>query len=145
MESPLKHFADVRDPRMKRTREHLLEEILLLTIAAVLSGASGWNEIEDYGRTKIEWFKSFLKLPGGIPSHDTFNRVFSMLDPEELEKGFVTWVASIARLTAGGTGCGDGQAAWGGRRRKTAQETRFAGGVTNHLIVYPHRPGVKIQ
>src|SRR5258707_4375450 len=106
MDTPLTHCADVRDPRMKRTREHLLEEILLLTIAAVLSGASGWTEIEDYGRTKIEWFKSFLKLPGGIPSHDTFNRVFSMLDPEELEKGFVTWVASIARLTAGGEGGG---------------------------------------
>jgi hypothetical protein len=81
MESPLKYFADVRDPRVDRTREHLLEEILLLTIAAVLSGARGWNEIEDYGRTKIEWFKSFLRLPGGIPSHYTFNRVFSALDP----------------------------------------------------------------
>lgn len=101
MESPLKYFADVRDPRVDRTREHLLEEILLLTIAAVLSGASGWNEIEDYGRTKLEWFKSFLRLPAGIPSHDTFNRVFSALDPEELEKGFVAWVASIAKLTAG--------------------------------------------
>jgi hypothetical protein len=67
MESPLKYFADVRDPRVDRTREHLLEEILLLTIAAVLSGASGWNEIEDYGRTKIEWFKSFLGCREAFP------------------------------------------------------------------------------
>src|SRR5271157_5842661 len=86
MDSPLKYFAELRDPRVERTREHLLEEILLMTIAAILSGANGWNEIEDYADSKIAWFQSFLKLPGGIPSHDTFNRVFSALDPEELEK-----------------------------------------------------------
>ena len=101
MHSPLKHFADLRDPRVERTREHLLEEIFLITIAAILSGANGWNEIEDYAHSKHAWFKSFLTLPGGIPSHDTFNRVFSALDPEELEKGFVAWVSSLARLTAG--------------------------------------------
>jgi len=86
---------------VERTREHLLEEILLITIAAVLSGANGWNEIEDYAYSKHAWLKSFLTLPSGIPSHDTFNRVFSALDPEELEKGFVAWVSSIAKLTAG--------------------------------------------
>jgi hypothetical protein len=110
MESPLKYFADVRYPRVERTREHLLEEILLLSIAGVLSGASGWNEIEDYGRAKIDWFKSFLTLPGGIPSHDTFNRVFSALDPDELERGFVAWVTSIAKLTAGEVVSIDGKA-----------------------------------
>jgi predicted transposase YbfD/YdcC len=98
---PLKYFADLRDPRVERTREHLLEEILLISIAAILSGANGWNEIEDYAHSKYAWFKSFLTLPSGIPSHDTFNRVFSALDPEELEKGFVAWVSSIAKLTAG--------------------------------------------
>ena len=101
MDSHLKYFADLRDPRVDRTREHLLEEILLITIAAVLSGANGWNEIEDYAHSKHEWFKSFLTLPSDIPSHRTFNRVFSALDPEELEKGFVAWVLSIAKLTAG--------------------------------------------
>jgi predicted transposase YbfD/YdcC len=101
MDSPLKHFADLRDPRVEQTREHLLEEILLITIAAVLSGCNGWNEIEDYAHSKHAWFKGFLTLPSGIPSHDTFNRVFSALDPEELEKGFVAWVSSIAKLTAG--------------------------------------------
>src|SRR5271165_3475060 len=98
MDSPLKYFAELRDPRVERTREHLLEEILLITIAAILSGANGWNEIEDYADSKLEWFQSFLTLPGGIPSHDTFHRVFSALDPEELEKGFVAWVSSIAKL-----------------------------------------------
>src|SRR5271157_4978950 len=110
MDSPLKYFAELRDPRVERTREHLLEEILLITIAAILSGANGWNEIEDYADSKIEWFQSFLTLPGGIPSHDTFNRVFSALDPEELEKGFVAWVSAIAQLTAGEVVAIDGKA-----------------------------------
>ena len=110
MESPLKYFADLRDPRVERTREHLLEEILLIAIAAILSGANGWNEIEDYARCKREWLSGFLKLPGGIPSHDTFNRVFSALDPEELEKGFAAWVSSIAKLTAGEVVAIDGKA-----------------------------------
>lgn len=110
MDNPLKYFAELRDPRVERTREHLLEEILLIAIAAVLSGANGWNEIEDYARSKRDWFKSFLSLPGGIPSHDTFNRVFSALDPEELERGFVAWVSSIAQLTAGEVVAIDGKA-----------------------------------
>lgn len=110
MDSPLRYFAELRDPRVERTREHLLEEILLMAIAAILSGANGWNEIEDYARCKREWLKSFLRLPGGIPSHDTFNRVFSALDPEELEKGFVAWVSSIAKLTAGEVVAIDGKA-----------------------------------
>src|ERR1022692_1843707 len=98
MDSPLKYFADLRDPRVERTREHLLEEILPMVLAAVLSGAESWNEIESYGKAKHGWFKGFLTLPGGIPSHDTFNRVISALDPAELETGFVAWVSSIAKL-----------------------------------------------
>jgi predicted transposase YbfD/YdcC len=78
-----------------------VEEILLIAIAAVLSGAESWNGIADYGEDKREWLQTFLTLPSGVPSHDTFNRMFSALDPEELEKGFVAWVSSIARLTAG--------------------------------------------
>jgi hypothetical protein len=73
-------------------------------IAAILSGANGWNEIENYGKAKREWLSSFLRLPGGILSHDTFNRVFAALAPEELENGFAAWVGSIARVTAGSGG-----------------------------------------
>src|ERR1035437_588987 len=102
MDNPLKYFAELRDPRVERNREHLLEEILLIAIAAVLSGAESWNDIADYGRDKLEWLKTFLALPSGIPSHDTFNRVFAALDPEEMERGFAAWVSSIAKLTAGG-------------------------------------------
>ena len=115
MNNPLKYFAELRDPRVERTREHLLEEILLMTIAAVLSGAGSWNEIEGYGKAKRLWFKGFLKLPGGIPSHDTFNRVISGLDPVELEQGFAAWVSSIAKLTAGEVVAIDGKALCGTR------------------------------
>jgi hypothetical protein len=115
MNNPLKYFAELRDPRVERNREHLLEEILLIAIAAVLSGAESWNDIAEYGQDKREWFKTFLTLPSGIPSHDTFNRVFQALDPEEMEGGFVAWVSSIAKLTAGEVIAIDGKTLCGTR------------------------------
>jgi hypothetical protein len=101
MDNPLKYFAELRDPRIERKREHLLEEILLIAIAAVLSGAESWNDIADYGEDEAEWLGTFQTLPSITPSHDTFNRAFAALDPEELDRGFVAWVSSIAKLTAG--------------------------------------------
>jgi predicted transposase YbfD/YdcC len=80
-----------------------------------LSGANGWNEIENYGKAKREWLGSFLALPGGIPSHDTFNRVFAALDTAELEKSFVAWVSAIAKLTAGEVVAIDGKSLRGTR------------------------------
>ena len=115
MENPLKYFAELRDPRVERNREHLLEEVLLIAIAAVLSGAESWNDIADYGEAKLEWLKTFLTLPSGIPSHDTFNRVFAALDPEQFEKGFVAWVSLIAKLTAGEVVAIEGKALRGTR------------------------------
>ncbi len=101
MESPLKHFGELQDPRLPRTRRHLLADIVLIAIAAILSGAEGWDDMERYGKAKRDWLKSFLALPFGIPSHDTFNRVFQALDPAELEKQFLDWVSTIARRTQG--------------------------------------------
>jgi predicted transposase YbfD/YdcC len=115
MDNPLKYFSGLRDPRVERNRDHLLEEILLIAIAAVLSGAESWNDIADYGKAKQEWLKTFLTLPSGIPSHDTFNRVFAALDPVEMEKGFAAWVSSIAKLTAGEVVAIDGKALCGSR------------------------------
>jgi len=91
MDNPLKYFSVLTDPRVERNREHLLEEILLIAIAAVLSGAESWNDKAEYGEHKLDWLETFLTLPGGIPSHDTFNRVFAALDLEEMEKGFEAW------------------------------------------------------
>ncbi len=137
MNNPLKYFAELRDPRVERTREHLLEEILLMAIAAVLSGAGSWNEIEDYGKAKRPWFKGFLKLPGGIPSHDTFNRVISALDPAEMERGFAEWVVSIARLTAGEVVAIDGKALCGTREagKKTLVHMVSAWASANNLVL----------
>lgn len=137
MESPLKYFAELKDPRVERTREHLLEEILLIAIAAILSGAGGWNEIENYGKAKSDWLRTFLALPSGIPSHDTFNRVFAALDPQELEKGFVSWVTSIARLTAGEVVAIDGKALRGTRKagNKGIVHLVSAWANTNNLVL----------
>lgn len=115
MDNPLKYFSELTDPRVERNREHLLEEILLIAIAAVLSGAESWNDIADYGEDKLEWLETFLELPGGIPSHDTFNRVFAALDPDEMERGFAAWVSSIAKLTAGEVVAIDGKTLCGTR------------------------------
>ena len=137
MDSPLKYFAELRDPRVERTREHLLEEILLMAIAAVLSGAGSWNEIEGYGKAKRPWFKGFLQLPGGVPSHDTFNWVISALDPAEMEKGFADWVVSIAELTSGEVVAIDGKALCGTREagKKTLVHMVSAWASANNLVL----------
>ena len=137
MNNPLKYFAELSDPRVERTREHLLEEILLMAIAAVLSGAGSWNEIEDYGKAKRAWFKGFLKLPGGIPSHDTFNRVISGLYAAEMERSFSDWVVSIAKLTAGEVVAIDGKALCGTREagKKTLVHMVSAWASANNLVL----------
>jgi predicted transposase YbfD/YdcC len=137
MDNPLKYFSELTDPRVERNREHLLEEILLIAIAAVLSGAESWNDIADYGEDKLEWLKTFLTLPGGIPSHDTFNRVFAALDPEEMERGFAAWVSSIAKLTAGEVVAIDGKTLCGTREsgKKTLVHMVSAWAETNGLVL----------
>lgn len=89
------YFSDMKDPRIDRRKLHLLEDIVFISIASVLSGAETWNEIEMYGKQKREWLSSFLSLPNGIPTHDTFNRFFAALEPEEFEPRFIRWVRSI--------------------------------------------------
>lgn len=86
MESPLQFFAGLKDPRVERTKDHLLVDIIFITIAAVISGAESWYDIEDFAKVKKSWLKKFLKLSHGFPTHDTFSRVFAALDPEEPAK-----------------------------------------------------------
>lgn len=101
MKSPMSYFSNISDPRLERTKAHLLEDILFITISAVICGAESWNDIEAYGRAKEEWLKEHLRLPNGIPSHDTINRVMSMLSPDELEKSFLNWIKDVAELEEG--------------------------------------------
>jgi len=94
------HFGQVQDPRQHHV-EHLLIEMIIIAICAVICGADSWVEIEQFGQAKEEWLRKFLTLPNGIPSHDTFGRVFGMLDPDEFQHSFISWIGAISQLTAG--------------------------------------------
>jgi len=88
-------FAQVKDPRLERTKKHRLRDILIIAICATICGAEGWVEMEEFGKAKEEWFTELLELEHGIPSHDTFGRVFALLDPKELQTEFREWVLGI--------------------------------------------------
>ena len=96
-----KHFEGLTDPRTGNAKAHIFLEILIIAICAVICGADGWSDIELFGKNKKEWLKTFLELPQGIPSHDTFGRVFAKIKPEEFQKRFLEWVQAIEKLTAG--------------------------------------------
>lgn len=89
------YFTQVKDPRVERTRWHLLTDIITISILAVIAGAQGWEDIEEYGVNKKEWLETFLELPFGIPSPDTFRRVFERINPKEFEQCFRVWVQSL--------------------------------------------------
>jgi predicted transposase YbfD/YdcC len=90
------HFEAVRDPRCGGKIEHRLTDILVIAVCAVIACAESWNDIALYGRSKLAWLGTFLALPNGIPSHDTFRRVFILIDPEAFEAGFTAWAGSLA-------------------------------------------------
>lgn len=96
------HFISLPDPRTKEhKKEHKLIDIIFITVAAVICGAEDWYDIEEYGQYKEPWLKTMLELPNGIPSHDTFNRVFSLIDPSALQQRFISWVQSMAKISEG--------------------------------------------
>ncbi len=96
------HFASIPDPRRVDSRTpHRLLDIIVIAICAVICGADGWVGVEAFGKAKFNWLKTFLSLPYGIPSHDTFGRVFAVLDSEKFEHCFFKWVSSVSGLTEG--------------------------------------------
>ncbi len=105
------HFADMQDPRVDRTKRHKLVDILFIAVAAVTAGADTFVEIEEYGKIKYEWLKGFLELPNGIASHDTFGRVFSLIDPGQFKECFLTWIRTIAKAICGEVIALDGKTA----------------------------------
>lgn len=95
----LKHFDSVIDPRIERCKKHNLLDILLLAISAVLSGAEGWEDIEDFGHVKLDWLKKYRPFKYGIPKHDTIARVICRLKADEIEHAFQSWISSLVEVT----------------------------------------------
>ena len=91
------YLSIIPDPRIERSRRHNLLDILIIAVCAVICGAEGWTDIEDFGISKEAWFREFLELPSGIPSHDTFRRIFLILDPLVFQQCFMEWIGAVNR------------------------------------------------
>ena len=98
--SLIEHFKDLPDPRLNRTRDHDLIDVLVIAICTLLCAGETFNDMEDFGHAKHDWFKTFLRLRNGIPSHDTFNRVLAALDPKAFLDCFLRWTQSLRQAVA---------------------------------------------
>ncbi|MGL5833686.1 MAG: ISAs1 family transposase [Waterburya sp.] len=96
-----KHFSTLKDPRAQHSIDHLLIDIIVIALCATICGANNWEAIAEYGRTKYQWLQTFLTLPNGIPSHDTFARLFARLNPEELQSCFINWMQAVHQVSKG--------------------------------------------
>jgi len=123
-------FADLVDPRIERTKRHTLLDVITIALCGVICGAESWVEVEDWGDAKREWLQTWLALPNGIPSHDTFGRVFSRIDPAQFEAGFVRWVQGVMATTAPDETAGSILAIDG----KTIRAARERGGSPLHVV-----------
>jgi predicted transposase YbfD/YdcC len=97
----VEHFSSLEDPRQPTNQEHKFIDIVVIAICAAICGADDWPAVEQFGQAKASWLGTFLELPNGIPSHDTFWRVFRHLDAEQFERCFVSWITSVQTLTVG--------------------------------------------
>ena len=96
VEKLVEHFSVIQDPRCAGKVEHRLTDILVIAVCAVIACAESWDDIALYGRSKLSWLRTVLSLANGIPSHDTFRRVFMLIDPDAVEAGFTAWAQSFA-------------------------------------------------
>jgi len=91
------HFDKLEDPRIDRTKRHSMTDILVLSICGFVCGIDTWVELEEFAEIREDWFRTFLELPNGIPSHDTLGRFFAALDPEAFSRCFASWMAAARR------------------------------------------------
>jgi predicted transposase YbfD/YdcC len=134
----IRHFRVIQDPRIERTKLHPLENILFISLCAVLSGADSWVEMQTFGEAKKEWLAKYLNLSNGIPSHDTFARVFAQLSPDEFQKGFLSWIQNVYQKTQGEIISIDGKTLRRSHNHSTAQEPLHlisAWAHANHLVM----------
>ena len=99
--SPATHFSTIPDCRVNRGKRHKLIGIMVIAVCAVICGADDWNAVEKFGRAEQNRFSQFPELPDGIPSHDTFNRIFTFLSPEVFRECFINWVQDVAEIFPG--------------------------------------------
>jgi len=111
-------FLTITDPRLDRRKLHKLFDVLVIAICAVLCNIDNWEHIAEFGRVNEDWFKGFLAIPNGIPSPDTFIRVFTLIDPEEFEKNFVCWMQQLYQISEGEVIAIDGKAVRGTYNRE---------------------------
>jgi predicted transposase YbfD/YdcC len=114
----LDHFGTLEDPRVERNQRHALLDIVLLTVCAVVSGADGWEAIEDFGREKLDWLRQFGQFANGVPSHDCIANVISRLTPKGFGECFRSWTLAVAGATGGDIIAVDGKSARGSRDRR---------------------------
>ncbi len=95
------NISTIKDPRIERHKRHSLADILVIAMCAMICAADTWEEIEEFGHAKHEWLATFLELENGIPSHDTFRRVFILLDADELKSSFLEWIRSAVGHESG--------------------------------------------
>ena len=134
--SLVEHFKDLPDPRLDRTKEHELIDLLVIAICTLLCGGETFNDMEDFGHAKQEWFKTFLNLRNGIPSHDTFNRLLAALDPEKFLDCFLRWTQSLRQAVPQEIVALDGKALRGALNRdQSVKYVVSAWAESNHLVL----------
>jgi predicted transposase YbfD/YdcC len=139
-------FGKIHDPRINRSKEHKLIDIITIAVCAIICGAQGWTEIELFGNRKYAWLKTFLELPGEIPSHDTFGRVFGLLDPQEFQNCFVEWVRMLNEITSGQVISIDGKQLRGSDDSVLGKRAIYmvsAWAEENHLVLGQRQVGTK--
>ena len=132
------HFSSLPDPRIMRKTRHKLIDVIVITLCALIAGADDWVEIAAFGKEKEQWFKTFLEMPRGIPSHDTFGRIFTLINPEEFGRCFVNWIRSAFPTADSDVIAIDGKTARRSHDRangKSAIHMVSAWAVRNHLIL----------
>lgn len=132
------HFAGLEDPRAEHLNDHTLLDIITIAICAVICGAEGWTDVELFGNERLAWLRQFLELEHGIPSHDTFGRVFARLDPLQFEQCFLSWVGAVFQVTKGQVVAIDGKTVRRSHDRGCGQAAIHlvsAWATANHLVL----------